>query len=66
MVADLALAQARFSRGQFQQARALRLEALALARRHSDADSFFKSARSLMEIGAPQHWEESVRLAEER
>jgi DNA-binding CsgD family transcriptional regulator len=63
--ADLALAQARFTRGQCAQARALRLEALALARQYGDAETLFRSAVFLLAAGAPQHWDERVRLAEE-
>jgi DNA-binding CsgD family transcriptional regulator len=63
--ADLALAQVRFPRGQFAAARALRLEALELARRHADPEALFSSARELLQAHAPQHWEECVHLAEE-
>jgi DNA-binding CsgD family transcriptional regulator len=63
--ADLALAEARFSRGEFAEARALRLEALALARRHGDAEAFLSSAFYLLSACAPQYWYEHVRLAEE-
>jgi DNA-binding CsgD family transcriptional regulator/tetratricopeptide (TPR) repeat protein len=63
--ADLALAEARFSRGEFAQARALRSEALALARRHGDAEAFLSSAFYLLSACAPQYWDEHVRLAEE-
>jgi DNA-binding CsgD family transcriptional regulator/tetratricopeptide (TPR) repeat protein len=63
--ADLALAQARFSRGEFAQARALRLEALALARRHADPGALFSSARWLVAQSAPQRWDERVQLVGE-
>jgi DNA-binding CsgD family transcriptional regulator/tetratricopeptide (TPR) repeat protein len=63
--ADLALAQTRFPRGQFGEARALRLEALALARRLADPEALFSSAWHLLQANAPQHWDEFVRLAEE-
>jgi DNA-binding CsgD family transcriptional regulator len=64
--ADLALATTRFNRGQFAQARQLRLEALALARRHADSEGLFNAAYfHLGQIDAPQHWDERVRLAEE-
>jgi predicted ATPase/DNA-binding NarL/FixJ family response regulator len=62
---DLALAYALQARGQFQQARALRLEALALAQRHADPEALFSSAWNLLQANAPQHWDECVRLAEE-
>ena len=64
-LADLALAQAQDSQGQFQQARALRLDALAVARRHVDAEALFSSAVYLLRYGAPKYWEQRVRLAEE-
>jgi ATP/maltotriose-dependent transcriptional regulator MalT len=64
--ADLALATARFNRGDFAQARQLRLEALALARGHADSEGLFNAAFfHLGHIDAPQHWDERVRLAEE-
>jgi ATP/maltotriose-dependent transcriptional regulator MalT len=64
--ADLAVATARFNRGHFAQARQLRLEALALARHHADAEGLFNTAYfHLGQIDSPQHWDERVRLAEE-
>jgi DNA-binding CsgD family transcriptional regulator len=63
--ANLALATARFTRGQFTQARVLRLEALELARHCADADALFRSAYALLSNPAPQHCDEQVRLAEE-
>jgi class 3 adenylate cyclase/tetratricopeptide (TPR) repeat protein len=63
--ADLVLAQVRFSRGQIAQARSLRLEALALARQHADSEALFRSATALVYSGAPRHWDERVRLADE-
>jgi tetratricopeptide (TPR) repeat protein len=64
--ADLALANVRYTRGQFRQARALRLEALALARHHADPEALFSAAWHLMaNYGDPQHWDESVSLAKE-
>jgi DNA-binding CsgD family transcriptional regulator len=63
--ANLALATAWFTRGQFAQAHALRLEALALARHHADPEALFSSALALLLNPAPQHWEERVCLAEE-
>jgi DNA-binding CsgD family transcriptional regulator len=63
--ANLALATARFTRGQFAQARQLRLEALELARHCADADALFRSAYALLSNAAPQHCDEQVRLAEE-
>jgi DNA-binding NarL/FixJ family response regulator len=62
---DLALAQTRFPRGQFAEARALRLEALALARERADPEALFRSAVDLLQVNAPQHWDECVCLAEE-
>src|SRR5262249_24732881 len=41
--AALALGQARFSRGQYRQARALQTEALSLARQHADPEALFAS-----------------------
>jgi DNA-binding CsgD family transcriptional regulator len=63
--ADLATATARFTRGQFRQARALRLEALALARQQADNEALFSSANDLLRNTAPHHWDERVLLAEE-
>jgi hypothetical protein len=64
--ADVALATTRYNRGEFAQARQLRLEALALARRHADSEGLFKAASfHLGQPDAPQHWDERVRLAEE-
>ena len=63
--ANLAMALARHSLGQFAQARALRLEALELARQHGDTGTLFGAAGHLLAAGAPQHWDERVRLAEE-
>jgi DNA-binding CsgD family transcriptional regulator len=65
-LADLAMARMADSRGQFAQARALRLEALALARRQADNWALFRTAWAVVTSdSAPQHWEERVRLAEE-
>jgi DNA-binding CsgD family transcriptional regulator len=63
--ADLAFAHALLMGGQLAEARALRLEALALARKHSDAEAMLSCAIYLLAVGAPQHWDERVRLAEE-
>jgi DNA-binding CsgD family transcriptional regulator/tetratricopeptide (TPR) repeat protein len=63
--ADLALANAWEARGQLQGARALRLEALALARQHQQPETLFRSAFFLMYSGAPQRWAERLRLSEE-
>jgi DNA-binding CsgD family transcriptional regulator len=63
--ADLAFAHALLVGGQFAEARALRLEALELARRHGDPEALFRCAIFLLAVGAPQHWAERVRLAEE-
>jgi DNA-binding CsgD family transcriptional regulator len=64
-VADSALARALYSRSQFAQARALRLQALALARQHADYEALFGCANNLIYSGAPQHWDERVQLVEE-
>jgi DNA-binding CsgD family transcriptional regulator len=64
--ADLALAIARFNRGQFAQARELRLEALALARHSADPDMLVRAASvHLGQLDAPRHWDERLALAEE-
>jgi DNA-binding CsgD family transcriptional regulator len=64
--ADLALANAWSARGRLAEARALRLEALELARRRDDPDTLFRSAFFVILGGsAPQHWAERLRLAEE-
>jgi DNA-binding CsgD family transcriptional regulator len=64
--ADLALATARFSRGQFAQARELRLEALAVARQCADPELLFRAAfLHLGQLDAPQHWDERLALVEE-
>jgi DNA-binding CsgD family transcriptional regulator len=63
--ADLALARALFTRGQFAQARALRLKALAVGRRDADTETMFSSALDLLRNGASQHWDERLRLSEE-
>jgi DNA-binding CsgD family transcriptional regulator len=43
----------------------LRLEALELARQHGDTETLFWAAGHLLASGAPQHWGERIRLAEE-
>jgi hypothetical protein len=63
--ADLSVAHALLAQHQFAQARALRLAALAIARQHGDAEAMFSCAVYLLAVGAPQHWDERVRLAEE-
>jgi hypothetical protein len=63
--ADLALAHTLLAGGQFAQALPLRLEALALARKHGDTEAMFNCAVYLLAVGAPRHWVERVRLAEE-
>jgi DNA-binding CsgD family transcriptional regulator/tetratricopeptide (TPR) repeat protein len=64
--ADLALATARFTRGQFAQARELRLEALALARQCADPEALFSAAYIHMgQLDAPRHWDERVALVDE-
>jgi hypothetical protein len=65
VLADHALAFAWWARGQFAHARSLRLEALALARQHTDSEALFISATALFFSGAPQHWKERVNLVEE-
>jgi DNA-binding CsgD family transcriptional regulator len=63
--ADLAGAHALLARHQFAQARRLRLDALAIARQHGDTEAMFNCAVYLLAVGAPQHWDERVRLAKE-
>ena len=63
--ADLALAGAWTYRGRPQEARALRLEALALSRRLGDPETLARSAYFVILQGAPQHWNERLQLAEE-
>jgi tetratricopeptide (TPR) repeat protein len=53
------------ARGQFARAHELRLEALALAQRHADPEALFHAAHHLIGYGAPQRWDERVRLADE-
>jgi DNA-binding CsgD family transcriptional regulator len=62
---NLAFAHALYVGGQFAEARALRLQALALARQHADAEAMFSCAIYLLAQGAPKRWDERVRLAEE-
>jgi hypothetical protein len=65
-LADLTMARVCDSRGQLAQARALRLEALALARHQGENWALFRTAWVVVaHDGAPEHWEERVRLAEE-
>jgi DNA-binding CsgD family transcriptional regulator len=64
--ANLALATARYNRGQFAQARELRLEALALARQCADPEALFRAAYVHGgQLDAPRHWDERLTLAEE-
>jgi DNA-binding NarL/FixJ family response regulator len=64
--ADLALATARFSRGQFAQARELRLEALALARQCADPELLFRAVfHHVAQLDAPRHWDERLVLVDE-
>jgi DNA-binding CsgD family transcriptional regulator len=64
--ADLALATARFNRGQFAEARELRLEALSLARQCADPDALFTAASlHIGQLDAPRHWDERLALVEE-
>jgi DNA-binding CsgD family transcriptional regulator len=64
--ADLALSTARFSRGQFAQARELRLEALALARLSADPELLFGAAFLHMgQLDVPRHLDERLALVDE-
>ncbi len=63
--ADLALASAWTQRGRYHEARALQRESLALARQLDAPEVLFRSADSLVGLGAPQDWQERVRLADE-
>ncbi len=63
--ADLALANAWDARGRKLEARALRREALALARRLEHPETLFRAAYDLLLDVAPQHSAEAVRLSEE-
>jgi DNA-binding CsgD family transcriptional regulator len=64
--ADVALATARFHRGQFTHARELRLEALALARQCADPEALFRAASvHVAQPDAPRHWDERLALVEE-
>jgi DNA-binding CsgD family transcriptional regulator len=64
--ADLALGQAWHQRRRLPEARALQMDALALARRLDDPETLFRSADVLLHDNeAPQHWADAVRLAEE-
>jgi DNA-binding CsgD family transcriptional regulator len=63
--ADLALGQAWHVRGRLQEARALKLAALALARRLDDPETLFRSVCDLIQWAAPQHRAETARLMEE-
>jgi hypothetical protein len=51
--------------GQLAHARASRLKALALARQHADTEAMFSCASYLLAVGAPQHRDERLRLADE-
>jgi DNA-binding CsgD family transcriptional regulator len=61
---DLAFAHELHMGGQYAEAHALRLQALALARQHSDPEALFNCA-ILLAQGAPKRWAERVRLAKE-
>jgi DNA-binding CsgD family transcriptional regulator len=63
--ADLAFAHALLVEGHYRRARELRLEALALARQHGDAEAMFSCAVYLLAVGAPEYWGERARLAKE-
>jgi ATP/maltotriose-dependent transcriptional regulator MalT len=59
--ADLALANAWRAHGQLQQARALRLQTLALARQLGDPEALFRSAFFVIGTSAPGDWGERLR-----
>jgi DNA-binding CsgD family transcriptional regulator len=61
---DLAFAHELHLGGQYAQAHALRLQALALARQHGDPEALFNCA-ILLAQGAPKRWDDRVRLAKE-
>jgi DNA-binding CsgD family transcriptional regulator len=63
--ANLGLAWVRYGQDRNLEARALRLESLALARQLDDPEALFASALSLLQFSAPQRWEERVGLAVE-
>jgi DNA-binding CsgD family transcriptional regulator len=65
ILANLALANALNARRRLAEARALRLEALALARGRGDAETLFRSAFFVILGGAPQHWAERLSQVEE-
>ena len=68
LYADLALALAwsrSIDRGRRQEASALQLQGLALARELGDTEAMFRSAFSLLLRCPPQRWSERLRLAEE-
>jgi DNA-binding CsgD family transcriptional regulator len=65
LYADIALALAWIGDPHRRQAvRALRVETLALARQHADAEALFRSAFNLVHDG-PEHWDERSRLLAE-
>jgi DNA-binding NarL/FixJ family response regulator len=61
---DLAFAHELHMGRRYAEAHSLRLQALALARQHSDPEALFNCA-ILLAQGAPKRWEERVRLAKE-
>ena len=65
--ANIWLSLARVMQDRLPEARALRLEALAIARRTGDRETQFLAASYLLSIGrsAPRYWAERVRLAAE-
>jgi DNA-binding CsgD family transcriptional regulator/tetratricopeptide (TPR) repeat protein len=63
--ADLGLAAAWQSRGRQREARALRVEALALSRRLGDPETLIRSGFFLILSGPPQRCDERLHLAEE-
>jgi ATP/maltotriose-dependent transcriptional regulator MalT len=63
--ADHMLALVRVTQGRWQEARELRVEALARARQLADADVLFHSAFWVMDASPPRDMDEGLRLAEE-
>jgi DNA-binding CsgD family transcriptional regulator len=63
--ANLALTEALGAQGRRQEAHALRVEALAIARRLDDREALFRSVLNILHYGAPGLWDERARLAEE-
>ncbi|MBV9577685.1 MAG: AAA family ATPase, partial [Chloroflexi bacterium] len=63
--ASLALALVRWTEGRWQEVRALRAGALALARQLGNAEVLFNSAFWVTNMSAPQHWDEGLQLVDE-